>query len=796
MDISKKYDFKESEERWRKYWEDEKIFAFEENSEKQIFSVDTPPPYASADHLHHGHIMSYAQAEFIVRYKRMRGFNVFYPMGFDDNGLPTERFVEKKYNIDKSKISKKEFIELCLKETEISSQTYKKLWYSLGVSVDWSRTYSTISPLATKVSQGSLIDLYKKKALYQKEAPVLWCPSCQTALAQADLEDKEEESKINYINFKGEEDGSSLTIATTRPELLPACVALYVNPTDKRYIDLIDKMAKVPLFDYSIPIKSSEKVDVNFGTGIMMVCTWGDKEDLEKWQLDNLDTRPLILENGKLGELAGKYQGLDLRDAREKIIDDLKNDGLLEKQEDITHSLNVHERCSTPVEFVNSKQWFIKISTPDLKEKWLEMGKKIKWHPEDKFKILEMWVNSLKWDWCISRQRYYGVPLPIWYCEECSEPIFADEKDLPVNPIEDKPPVDKCPKCGSNNIKPEEDVMDTWATSSCTQFLIRELVESKKDKERLYPPVVRPNAFEIIRTWDFYSIVRSFYQFNDIPFENLMISGWGLGQDGKKLSKRLKNYTPPEEVISEHGADSFRYWATGAGLGQNLRFSLDEIQKGKKTTTKLWNAFKFLSMQIENFDLNKVKAFKDASLDYSDNWIIEELNSTIRLATTEFEKYEFAKTRNYIDDFFWSKFTDRYLEFVKYRLYGDDIESKIAAQWTLYKVFLSILKLFAPIMPFVTEEIYQFGFRDIEGYKSIHISNWPDEISLGDSQQKSLKDFYAVLDLIDEIKRYKSENNLSIGAELENYQLKKIRPNIDIFGDFIKKVMRIKNLLV
>ena len=411
-ELEKKYNRGVVEERIKNYWKEKNIFKFDESIKKPLYIVDTPPPYVSADHLHAGHIMSYAQAEFIVRYKRMHGFNVFYPMGFDDNGLPTERYVEKKYKIDKSKITQSEFIKICLKETEIGSQTYRKLWNDLGISVDWSKTYSTISPTATKVSQWSLIDLHKKGGLYRGEAPVLWCPFCRTAISQADLEDKEEESKMNFVNFKST-DGKDLAIATTRPELIPACVALYVNPNDIRFKKLIGKKAIVPLLNYDIEIKASEKVDKEVGTGLMMVCTWGDKDDLEKWQIDKLETRSLIKEDGTLNKLGGKYKGLNLEKARKEIIADLEKEGILIKQEDIKHTLNIHERCGTPSEFILSKQWFIKIA--EMKDVWLEYGEKLKWYPKNKINDYKLWVNSIKWDWCVSRQRYYGVPFPIWY---------------------------------------------------------------------------------------------------------------------------------------------------------------------------------------------------------------------------------------------------------------------------------------------------------------------------------------------------------------------------------------------
>jgi len=766
------YEFKSVEEKWRKEWQDKEIFKFSFNENDKLFVVDTPPPYVSADHLHAGHIMSYAQAEFIVRYKRMQGYKVFYPMGFDDNGLPTERFVEKKYKIDKSKTTKKEFIDLCLKETEKGIETYRNLWNSLGISVDWSKTYSTIAPLPTKVSQWSLIDLYKKGLLYRQEMPILWCPTCQTAISQSDLEDKEKKSKMNYLSFPLNQ-GEDVVIATTRPELLPACVALYFNPEDERYKNLIGKKAIVPLFNQEVNFKTSKEVDMSKGTGLMMVCTWGDQEDLEKWRLDNLETKNLLTPDGKLNELGQKYEGLEIEKAREEILKDLEKEGYLLRQEEITHSVNVHERCDTPVELILSKQWFIKIA--DMKEKWLEMGKKINWHPDYMFQNYEIWVKSLKWDWCVSRQRYYGVPFPFWYCSSCGKIILPDEKDLPVIPSEQNPPIKKCPNCGNEKFVPETDVMDTWATSSCTPFLLKEMIGNDK----LFPVDLRPNAHEIIRTWDFYSIVKSFYHFETIPFKNIMVSGHGLDEHGKKISKRLGNYVPSDKLIEEYGADAIRYWATGASLGQNLRFNPKEIKKGKQITNKLWNVFRFIEM-------NKVD-ISDYELEYADYWILKELNETIKKTTEYFDDYYYAKAKNEIEEFFMKKFADYYVEFVKYRLYGDNNKSKAGAVYTLNIVLKNILKMFAPIIPFITEEIY-----NLSGEKeSIHISEWPKEKTI--NQSLDISDFDKAIEAIDEIRKYKSENKISLGAEIDEYKLK-TDVNIEKYKDFISKAIKVKNL--
>jgi valyl-tRNA synthetase len=779
-----KYNLKEIEERWKKYWEEKQIYKFNPNSGKPLYSVDTPPPYVSADHLHAGHIMSYAQAEFIVRFKRMRGFNVYYPMGFDDNGLPTERFVENKYKIDKSKITKSEFIKLCLEETEFGSRTYKNLWNNLGISVDWSKTYSTIGPLATKISQWSLIELYQKGALYRSDEPILWCTFCQTALAQADLEDREVESKMYFISFKGS-NGKNLTIGTTRPELIPACVALYVNPEDARYKDLIGQKASVPLFDHEVTIGSSDRVDPKLGTGLMMVCTWGDQEDLEKWRSNRLPTRALFTQDGKLNELGGSYRGLGIQEARTEITESLKKEGFLIKQENLTHTLNVHERCGTAVEFIPSKQWFIRIV--DLKEEWLKYGRELNWYPKSRRKDYELWVETLKWDWCISRQRYYGVPLPIWYCSECDEPIFARKEDLPIDPTENEPSTKKCPKCGNRVMIPERDVMDTWATSSLTPLIIKELVAEEKITGQLFPATLRPNAFEIIRTWDFYTIVKSHYHFGKLPFEDVMISGHGLDEEGRKLAKRLGNYLPSDQLLDQFGADPIRYWATGAKLGHNLRFSPQEIEKGKKTTIKLWNAARFIKRGLEHTSL----ATTEPTLEYADIWIISEFNQTLKEVTKAFENYTYSIARDALDDFFWSKFADYYIEFVKYRLNDENKPSQEAALRTLFRVFLGILKMYAPILPFITEELYQDIYKSLDKEESIHLSNWPAEIEY--RSQLDISDFKQAIKAIDEIRAYKSRNGIPLGNQLSEYHLE-AKLDIGKYGDFVKKAIKIDQL--
>ena len=774
-----KYDAHEIEERWKAFWVTEKVFSFDATSKAPLYVVDTPPPYVSADHLHAGHIMSYAQAEFIVRYKRMRGFNVYYPMGFDDNGLPTERFIEKKYNVDKNNITRPEFVKLCLEETRKGAAAYRKLWEDLGISVDWDYTYSTINEHSQRAVQASFIDLYNKKHLYQAERPVMWCTHCQTTLAQADLDDMERTTDFVYIEVPVD-DGDSLMFATTRPEMYPSCVGISVNPSDDRYRKFVGKTVAMPLTGAKITITTDEKIDPQFGTGVVYYCSSGDAQFLD-WEtrhsIADHDKKYILDPDGRMNDEAGEYKGLTIAEAKQRIVSDLDKLGVIKKVEKIEQTVKVHERCDTPIEYVTSKQWFIKIA--DQKDTWLELGRQIKWYPENRYSDYENWVNGLNWDWCISRQRYYGVPIPVWYDKRSGEPVLPSLEELPVDPTQYTPKGYK-----AEDLIPEQDVLDTWATSSLSPQIIAQLVEDEQVQKNIYPATLRPNAFEIIRTWDFYSIVRGYYQDGRLPFSDVMISGHGLAEDGRKLSKRLGNYTPSQELVEKYGADAIRYWATGARLGQNLRFSQKEVEMGHKTAVKLFNVARFLAMHIE-------AAENDGDLEYADAWIIRELNETVKNATEAFEEYSYSRARDIIDSFFWSKFTDYYVEFIKYRLFGNDPKSKAAATSTLKTVVLAILKLYAPIMPFITEQIYQDIYLNDEKDESIHLSAWPEPVARTDGP--NLDDFSDVITAIDEIRKYKSQNGIPLGAKLEDYKLE-TKLNIERHAQLVRGVMRVNNL--
>ncbi|MBU0761625.1 MAG: class I tRNA ligase family protein, partial [Candidatus Altiarchaeota archaeon] len=467
MSERKDYVSAEAEPRWQKFWEDEGVYQFDPDSAAEVYSIDTPPPTVSGK-MHLGHAFSYSQQDFIVRYKRMRGFNVFYPFGTDDNGIPTERLVEKEKKVRARDMDRQEFVKLCLKTLEEELRPkYISDWKRIGMSCDWRIFYTTINTHCQKISQKSFIDLYGAGREYRKDAPTMWCPECQTGISQVECQDKELDSYFNDIVFKV--DGKDLVIATTRPELLPACVAVFYHPQDERYIGYAGKKAKVPLFNFEVPLLPDERADPEKGTGVVMCCTFGDQTDMEWQKAHNLPIKEAITPNGKMTDLAGKYEGLKIVEARKEITKDLKEAGLLLSQKPIKHNVNVHERCGYEIEYLKSKQWFIKYL--DLKDEMIEWGKQLNWYPEYMRHRFDHWVNGLQWDWLISRQRYFGVPFPVWYCGKCDEIILAREEDLPVDPLVDAPPVTSCPKCGHQKFTPEKDILDTWATSSLTPHL-------------------------------------------------------------------------------------------------------------------------------------------------------------------------------------------------------------------------------------------------------------------------------------------------------------------------------------
>ncbi len=760
-EMPKNYDLKNVESFWMNKWVEDAVYSFSASSGDKVFTIDTPPPTVSGK-MHIGHSFSYSHEDFIARFKRMRGFKVFYPFGTDDNGLPTDKLVEKTRKIRSKDYSREEYLDICFDTIESLRPDFILDWKRLGMSCDFSNSYSTISKEVQKISQKAFIDLYKKGLLYRKETPVSWCPTCRTAIAQAEFENVEMTSHFNDIVFKSGAD--DLVVATTRPELLPACVALFYNPGDSRYTHLKGKFARVPLFDYEVPILTDDSVDMDKGTGLMMCCTFGDKDDIEKWYNHKLPLRIAFTPDGKLNSRGGPYEGLTIRDAREKIISDLESAGLLLASKPITHAVNVHERCGTEVEYIHTSQWFISIL--DHKEELIELADKINWHPEHMKARYVHWVKNLNWDWCISRQRHFGIPFPVWYEKDSGNIILADEDQLPVDPLTSKP---KNYDGDPSNLVPEKDVMDTWATSSLTPMIALSWLSNPEFFKSNFPMSLRPQAHDIIRTWAFYTIVRAFYHENNIPWNDIMISGFVLDPKGNKMSKSRGNTVSPQVMIEKYGADALRYWAAGSKLGEDIPFMEKDLQTGKKTVNKLWNASRFALMHLSDFDSSSLKDFSADKLYLTDKWLLSKLQNIIRDATIAFENYEFSKSKLLIDNFFWNVFCDYYLEIIKERLYNPDafgVDKRLSAQFTLYKSLNAVLKLFAPILPFVTEEIYQYSFASDEGFKSIHLSSWPEvDDSLIDDSAESIGD--KLVAIVSHVRKAKSSANLSLKAPLK-----------------------------
>nr|HIK01348.1 valine--tRNA ligase [Candidatus Undinarchaeales archaeon ERR594346 U_76725] len=658
MTEKKIYDPKEAEVRLQEFWDSEGIYKFDPKSKKPIFSIDTPPPTVSGE-MHIGHAFSYSQMDFIARYKRMRGYNLFYPFGTDDNGIATNLLVEKIKGVKAEKLGREKFIKLCLEVLEDLRPKYIRDWKNIGVSCDWSLFYSTIDEHSRRISQKSFIDLYKAGHEYRKEAPVTWCPKCTMAVSQVEMEDKNLKSTFNDIVFKLD-DGSDLIISTTRPELLPSCVSIFIHPDDKKSKKLIGRKVKVPLFGQEVEIREDSRVDPEKGTGIVMCCTFGDLTDIEWYLAHNLELVESIGKDGKMTEVAGKYAGMGIDEARKEILSDLKKEYLLKNQKEIEHAVNTHERCGTSIEIINSVQWFIKYL--HLKDKFLEIGTQLNWNPEFMKNRYDNWVGGLQWDWCISRQRYFGVPIPVWYCSECEEVLLPDEKDLPVDPLNDSPK--KSCKCGSKDFIAEKDTLDTWATSSLTPQLAIELHPDLKDK--LFPMDLRPQAHDIIAFWLFNTVVKSHFHENSIPWKDVTISGWALDPRGRKMSKSRGNVVRPQDMIEKYSSDALRFWAAGSKLGDDMPFQEKDLVTGVKFVNKLWNATKFANMHLEDY-----KGRRKASR-VLDKWLLSKLARLVKESTESFDKYSYSKVKSAAEAFYLGTFCDNYLEIAKDRLYNPD----------------------------------------------------------------------------------------------------------------------------
>jgi len=780
-EIPEKYDHLEVEERWRRRWDEWGIYRWDPSLPRErSFVVDTPPPTVSGS-LHVGHVFSYTHEDLLVRFQRMSGKNIAFPMGWDDNGLPTERRVQNLLGIrcnphlpydpawrptpdggkrkEIEEVSRRNFIEACALVTAEDEKAFEHLWRHLGLSLDWSEQYATIDDHCRRVSQASFLDLVAKGEVYNLESPTMWDVDFKTAVAQAEVEDRPRQGHFYTLRF-GVEGGGELAIATTRPELLGACIAVVAHPDDERYRPLFGKVAVTPLYGARVPIVAAAHADPEKGTGILMVCTFGDAMDVEWWKASGLPLKQLIGRDGRI--LAARFgeapyesvdpalaqrahdaiAGLSVTKAKARIAELLAEDGSLPgwqgpalagEPRPTDQIVKFYEKGDRPLEFVTTRQWFVRVL--EHKAELLAQGDKIQWHPAHMKTRYAHWVEGLNQDWCISRQRYFGVPFPVWYPLDAAgqpdfaRPIFADAEALPVDPLSDCPPGhDEFQRDRPGGFTAEPDVMDTWATSSLTPQIQSHWGLDPERHRKLFPMDIRPQAHDIIRTWAFYTIVKAWMHEREIPWYHVVLSGWILDPDRKKMSKSKGNVVTPDALLVEWSSDAVRYWAARARLGTDTAFDPGVFKVGKRLSTKVFNASRFVLGQLERAG-GAVPGLQHIA-EPLDLALVARLRTVVEQATRAFESFDYAAALQVVEESFW-QFCDHYLELVKLRSYADDdTPGRRSALATLGLALGTYLRLLAPFMPYVTEEVWSWRFAGEGRARSVHTAPWPQPAEL------------------------------------------------------------------
>ena len=779
------------EAKWDQIWEADGTYRFDRTATRdQVYSIDTPPPTVSGS-LHVGHIFSYTHTDTLARYRRMQGKQVYYPMGWDDNGLPTERRVQNYFGVrcdpslpydphfqppdepgkDQLPISRRNFVELCEQLTATDEQAFEELWRRLGLSIDWSLTYATIDERSRRASQRAFLRNLARGEAYQSEAPSLWDVTFRTAVAQAELEDRERPGAYHRLAFK-RPDGSDLLIDTTRPELLAACVAVVAHPDDQRYQPLFGQTITTPLFKAAVPMVAHTLADPEKGTGAAMICTFGDTTDVTWWRELNLPVRAIVDRGGRL--VADPPEGIDpapyaeiagrtINGAQQRMVELLTESGeLIGEPQPITHPVKFFEKGQRPLEIVTSRQWYIRNGGRDqaLRDALIGRGRELNWVPEHMRVRYENWVGGLNGDWLISRQRFFGVPFPIWYPLDADgqpdydHPIAADEASLPIDPSSDTPPgytEDQRDQPGGFTADP--DVMDTWATSSLSPQIACYWEDDPNLFERTFPMDLRPQAHEIIRTWLFATVTRAHFEHDGLPWSTAAISGWVLDPDRKKMSKSKGNVVTPMDTLEAFGADALRYWASSGRPGTDTAFEEGQMKVGRRLAVKILNASRF----VLSFD---PAADATGPVETLDRALLSHLADLIDDATAAFDKGDYARALESTETSFWS-FTDDYLELVKNRAYGGRGEpAGESARHTLETALTAYLKLFAPFLPYVTEEVWSWWQ---EG--SVHRSPWPKSAELRDAAGDVNPEAAAVAaDTLREIRRIKSDAKVRLAT--------------------------------
>jgi valyl-tRNA synthetase len=794
------------EDKWIARWESEGVYRFDRTRPRsEIYSIDTPPPTVSGS-LHVGHVFSYTHTDVLARYQRMRGRAIFYPMGWDDNGLPTERRVQNYFGVrcDPSlpydpafvapeklpkhplSVSRPNFIELCARLTAEDEKAFEALWKHLGLSVDWSMTYATIDRHAQRISQLAFLRLFHRGLAYQLEAPTLWDVDFRTAVAQAELEDREQHGAYHRIRFeRAGQPGSFVEIETTRPELIPACVALVAHPDDERYKPLFGTEVITPIFGVRVPVRAHELAEPDKGSGIAMICTFGDVTDVVWWRALSLPVRAIIEPNGTLRSLTWGTAGwesvnssraqhaydqlahLPAAKARARLVELLRESGdLMGEPRPITHNVKFYEKGDRPLEIVTSRQWFIR--TVQFRVELLDRAAELQWHPPYMQDRLKNWINGLVGDWCISRQRFFGVPFPIWYPvfpdggRDYAHPIAAAEQDLPVDPSTDMPKgygADQRDRPGGFTADP--DIMDTWATSSLTPQIAGHWTEDEDLFRRVFPMDLRPQAHDIIRTWLFSTVFRSHLEFNELPWRHAAISGFVLDPDRKKMSKSKGNVVTPMALLQQHGSDGVRYWAASGRPGTDIAFDPGQMKIGRRLAIKLLNASKFVLSKAEP---------RGPVTHVVDRGLLTRLIGLVREATETFEQYDYTTALQRTETFFWD-FCDNYLELAKARKYGDrSAEDAGSANTTMLLALSVVTRLFAPFLPFAAEETWSWWHPD-----SVHTARWPEpreiEEVLGAPASADYAVYLRTTEVLADIRRRKTERQLSPGAPLMRVEI-------------------------
>ena len=787
------------EAKWTALWEERGVYRFDRGKPRaEVYSIDTPPPTVSGS-LHVGHVFSYTHTDVIARFQRMRGRAVFYPMGWDDNGLPTERRVQNYFGVrcdpslpydpafappDKPgktavPVSRPNFIELCTRLTAEDEKVFEHLWQYLGLSVDWSLTYATIGRRAQRVSQRSFLRLLQRGQAYQLEAPTLWDVDFRTAVAQAELEDREQPGAYHRIRFRRADGAGGVEIETTRPELIPACVALVAHPDDERYRPLFGSEVITPLFGVRVPVRPHPLADPEKGSGVAMICTFGDVTDVIWWRELSLPVRAIIQPNGTLRAIAWGEPGWESEDparaqqhydqlagtsaakARARIVDLLRESGdLTADPRPITHAVKFYEKGDRPLEIVTSRQWFIR--TMEFRERLLGRGAELRWHPGYMQARLENWINGLNGDWCVSRQRFFGVPFPVWYrvredgSVDYDARLLPREEQLPIDPSTDVPDgftPDQRDRPGGFTGDP--DVMDTWATSSLTPQIAAGWEEDPDLFARVFPMDVRPQAHDIIRTWLFATMLRAELEHESLPWWNAAISGWVLDPDRKKMSKSKGNVVTPMALLEEHGSDGVRYWAASGRPGTDTAFDTGQMKVGRRLAIKLLNASKFVLARPE--PAGPVTHPLDVGL-------LTSLRELVADATRALDGYDYARALQLTETFFWS-LCDDYLEMVKSRRYGDHGPGAAgSANSTLLCALSVVNRLFAPYLPFAAEEVWSWWQAG-----SVHRARWPDaaEIdALAPPDADARQALAAAVDVLGEVRRTKSVERCPMKARI------------------------------